>query len=210
MPEDMHVELFTKDTDWWQGLSEKVHWFSPFSKKTVTLEFLANPDNELKDGYFLSVDEYLKCKALAGDASDTIPGINKVGLITAAKYIREFGSMETYWNRVDSGEKFNGKILETLASHEARAIYYRNLELMDWKKAPKYANSDMALTCMTPCLEDFNALCEEYGLKQIEYAAKIFIENREKWIGKLPYITAQLTGSRRPILENTAFSRMKG
>ncbi|MCF6808492.1 DNA polymerase I [Thiotrichales bacterium 19S9-12] len=51
--------------------------------------------------------------ALVGDASDNIPGVPKVGPKSAAKWLNEYGSLESV---MENADKINGKIGENLRS----------------------------------------------------------------------------------------------
>jgi 5'-3' exonuclease len=182
----LRMELVTRDTDWWQGLDELVRWHSPLSKVTLTLADFMNPEVGTRDGHFLSTTEYICCKALAGDDSDCIPGVNKVGLKTAAKWIREYGSIEELWRRVDEKEvAVKGKIMESLVSSESRALYARNIQLMDWRKAPPIDSSQVSAFFMEPDISDFEALAGEFGLTRvISGARKQATEHRAEWDGR--------------------------
>lgn len=129
------IRLATTDRDWWQALRPNVDWQSTYSGQVVTLADLGNP-NRAKDGPFHSVDHYVQAKALAGDTSDGIPGVRGVGVKTAARLIREHGSVEALWARHDAGEVLKGVILQRVAGPEYRDAYRRNLQLVDWRLAP--------------------------------------------------------------------------
>lgn len=168
------IELTTRDTDWWQGLDARTVWYSPVHRKGLTLAGLSDPENDMKDGHFLTTDEYLEAKALAGDSSDEIPGIDGVGLATAVKIIRKHGvSICDFWSKVDAGTvKPKGVIEERVADVATRAVFARNLKLMDWRLAPKL---DLSLLAFTAGECDFDALedqAAEYGLKKVPSTAR--------------------------------------
>ena len=63
--------------------------------------------------YGLSPAQYPDFAALRGDPSDNLPGIPGVGEKTAAKWVRQFGSLAELIDRVDEvkgkvGEKLRG------------------------------------------------------------------------------------------------------
>ncbi len=142
------IELVSRDEDWLQALRENIVWYSPVHKKGLSLASFMDPDVGTKDGHYLSTAEFLEAKALAGDASDEIPGIAGIGPKTAVKVIREHGtSIRDFWVKVDSGEvKPKGVKVESLATSEARAIFKRNIKLMDWSQAPQIKHESLALT----------------------------------------------------------------
>jgi DNA polymerase I len=130
-----HVRLATTDTDWFQALRPNVEWHSVNTGRTITHEDLSNPDL-VAGGPFASVDHYVQAKALAGDASDGIPGVAGVGIKTAARIIREYGSVEALWAWHDAGESIKGVVVQRAAGAEHRDTYRRNLQLIDWRLAP--------------------------------------------------------------------------
>lgn len=168
------IELTSKDTDWWQALDERTVWYSPLSKKELSLSRLSDPKNEMKDGHFLSTDEYLEAKALSGDASDEIPGINGVGLLTATKIIRKYGvGIKDFWRLVDAGEVTPKGVVETrVASLESREIFERNVYLMDWRRAPEPDLSNLALTAGHCDFDVLEIEANELGLKKVLSRAK--------------------------------------
>lgn len=163
------LEMTTRDTDWFQNITERIVWYSPLIRRQVSLQVLADPDNGLSDGNFLSTWEYLQAKALAGDKSDEIGGVGKVGLPTAVKYLREHGGeIENFWAAVDAGTvKPKGVVMERLASQASREIYRRNLKLMDWRLAPPLRTDELALVVGEPNWERAQAIAEDYGLTKV-------------------------------------------
>ena len=138
------------------------------SKEVMTLSDFTDPDKGTKDGHYTSTWEYLQSKALAGDSSDCIPGIEGIGLKTAAKFIRQFGSVEDMWAQCDSGAiKPKGVVMTRLMTQESRDIYHRNITLMDWGRAPELDLSNLSLLRSNPSLSDFRAICEDFGLKNV-------------------------------------------
>lgn len=96
---------------------------------------LSDPER-VSGGPFTSVDHYIQAKALAGDPSDGIPGVVGVGIKTAAKIVREHGSIETPWAKHDAGESIKGVVVQRAAGPQYRSTYFLNLQLIDWRLAP--------------------------------------------------------------------------
>lgn len=139
--EEVHIVMGTKDTDWWQGISDNAEWYSNLTKITVTAESLQS--DQLDEGPFDSPDQYIKAKALAGDTSDVIAGVPGIGLKTAAKIIRDYGSVEALWDKFDAGEKLTGERLLKVAGTDYRALYKANLLIMDWRLSPPICLNDI-------------------------------------------------------------------
>lgn len=176
------IQMVTRDTDWWQALDERTSWYSPLSKTDLTLAMFTDPAIGSSEGYFVNTQEYLMCKALAGDTSDTIPGVDGIGLKTAAKYIRQYdGAIENLWQRFDAGEKIKGAKLESLVTSETRAIYARNLRLMDWKEAPELDTSTLSAFWLNPDLDALNDLADAHGLTKVAASAKKVGNRHEAW-----------------------------
>ena len=129
------VVLATSDTDWLQALRERVIWRSLHTGLRIIAEDLGDPER-VKGGPFDSTDHYIMAKALAGDAADGIPGVDGVGLTTAARIIRAHGSVEALWARHDGGEPVKGIARQRAAGPDYRETYRRNLRLIDWRLAP--------------------------------------------------------------------------
>ncbi len=79
---------------------------------------------EVKTKYDLSPAQYPDFAALRGDPSDNLPGIPSVGEKTAAKWIREYGSLDALVERVDT---VKGKVGDALREHLANVIRNRQL-----------------------------------------------------------------------------------
>lgn len=170
------IEMVSRDTDWYQAIRENVVWWSPVTRKHVDLAALADPANGLSDGHFLSPWEYLQAKALAGDTSDVIAGVEKVGLLTACKNMRAHGgTIESFWAAVDNGSLVPKGVVQTrLASADSRAIYQRNIRLMDWSLAPPLQTHGLALTAGEPDWAMAFDVAEEFGLsKALSQAKKV-------------------------------------
>ncbi len=90
---------------------------------TVILDYVKNKEygeREVADRFGVPPGAIADLIALAGDPSDNIPGVPGVGLKTAAKLIKRFGSIEELYKRIDevTGEKLREKLLEHRESAE--------------------------------------------------------------------------------------------
>lgn len=173
----LNILLSTTDSDWVQSLHERVHWFKTSDETLTDLARLASED--FKDGPFDTPEQYLAAKCLAGDSSDSIEGIPGIGLKTGAKFHREYGDFETLWARADAGEKFKGAKLQSILTPEARALYLRNREIMDWRQAP--IPDDVSLSCPAPDMASAIEITERFGLKRIQDAMRSTPMDRAAW-----------------------------
>ncbi len=76
------------------------------------------------DRYGLTPQQYPDFAALRGDPSDNLPNIPGVGEKTAAKWVREFGSLAELTDRVD---EVKGKAGDALRAHLANVLLNRQL-----------------------------------------------------------------------------------
>ena len=79
---------------------------------------------EVEARYGLTPAQYPDFAALRGDPSDNLPSMPGVGEKTAAKWIREFGSLTALVERVD---EVKGKAGDTLRAHLASVLRNRQL-----------------------------------------------------------------------------------
>lgn len=130
----LRVVMATRDTDYLQSISPHVAMFNARNDEFITPEVMAK--ETFKDGPFFSGHHYISAKAMAGDESDGIEGVSGIGIKTAAKILRDYGSFEALWELVDAGSTIKGAKLNAVTTPDARTIYERNKKLMDWSLAP--------------------------------------------------------------------------
>ncbi|MEY3378580.1 MAG: hypothetical protein RLZZ125_157 [Actinomycetota bacterium] len=92
------VLICTGDRDTFQLVTEKVTVLYP--KKGVTELARMNPEAVIEK-YGLTPEQYPDFAALRGDPSDNLPSIPGVGEKTAAKWIKEFGSLKGLIAHID-------------------------------------------------------------------------------------------------------------
>ena len=86
------------------GKWERITWEEAFD--TIETKF-----NAIKEEYGLSPEQIIDLKAIAGDTSDNIPGIEKVGPKTAAKWLNQYQTLD---NLVTHAAEITGKVGENL------------------------------------------------------------------------------------------------
>jgi DNA polymerase-1 len=112
----MEVLICTGDRDALQLVDPLVTVLYPHRGVTGMTRF--NPA-EVEAKYGLTPAQYPDFAALRGDPSDNLPGIPGVGEKTAAKWIREFGSLQALVDRVD---EVKGKAGDALRDHLASVL----------------------------------------------------------------------------------------
>src|SRR3989338_4044043 len=92
---DLEVVVLTGDRDIMQIISDRVKVLMP--KKTLSDVGLYGIV-EFRDKYGFEQLQMIEYKALAGAASDNIPGVPGVGDVTATKLIKQFGNIEKIYD----------------------------------------------------------------------------------------------------------------
>ncbi len=123
--EGMDVLVVTGDRDTLQLVDDKVTVL--MTRKGISDMTRFTPA-EVEAKYGLTPAQYPDFAALRGDPSDNLPGIPGVGEKTAARWVREFGSLDALVDRVD---EVKGKTGDALRENLAAVVRNRQLtELM--------------------------------------------------------------------------------
>ena len=85
--------------------------------------------------YHLQPEDFIDLKALAGDASDNIPGVPGIGPKTATQLLQDFDTLEKLYEAIETKELKNGRtkeqikprILELLIKHRDQAFLSQKL-----------------------------------------------------------------------------------
>ncbi|MBV9593237.1 MAG: DNA polymerase I [Actinobacteria bacterium] len=117
----LDVLICTGDRDALQLVNEHVTVLYP--RKGVS-DLTRFTPQEVESKYGLEPVQYPDFAALRGDPSDNLPGIPGVGEKTAAKWVREYGSLDELVARVDT---VKGKVGDALREHLASVIRNRQL-----------------------------------------------------------------------------------
>ncbi|MDD4179416.1 MAG: DNA polymerase I [Candidatus Margulisbacteria bacterium] len=107
------VIILSGDLDPLQLVNDKIKVLTTRKGITDTILYGAKEVEERYDG--LRPDQLIDYKALKGDTSDNIPGVPKVGEKTAVELLKEFGTLESIYNNVDSITKKS--VRETLKNN---------------------------------------------------------------------------------------------
>ena len=156
------ILLVTRDHDWLQLINPNVRWYSPID------DYLVDTNSFTKFTGYFGIDAFLEGKAIQGDTSDNIAGIDRVGKGTAPKILAEFGSMEKFYSQCDSGVfKPRLKIHTNLNAPEGREIFKRNMKLMDLRNVPTPDSKDIVIIQPEYNEEKFRLLCEKLAFVSI-------------------------------------------
>ncbi|SDX62566.1 DNA polymerase I [Modestobacter sp. DSM 44400] len=121
----MDVLICTGDRDALQLVNPHVTVLYP--RKGVSDLTRFTPE-EVETKYGLTPAQYPDFAALRGDPSDNLPSIPSVGEKTAAKWVREYGSLDALVDQVDT---VKGKVGEKLREHLSSVLQNRRLTELD-------------------------------------------------------------------------------
>lgn len=124
----MEVVLLSGDRDLLQIASDNITIRIPRTRQgqTVIDDFRTQ---QVMETYGVTPGQFIDVKALMGDSSDNIPGVPKVGEKTAISLIREYGSVDGVYARLDEIKK--PALHKNLAENEDKA--YMSLFLVTIK-----------------------------------------------------------------------------
>jgi len=148
--------IFSSDGDLWQLLLEERHHFvRVFNAKTKKIF----TKKEFMLGWGIEPNQWAMAKAMAGDSSDNIKGIEGVGLLGACKYLK--------------GE-LTGKKKDKIESEESKEIIHRNLQLiaLPYRGPKKIEVNSLGFGRFKE--DSFIEVFEEYGFES-------FFDKFEKW-----------------------------
>ena len=175
------VTLVSGDRDWIGLVDNNVTWFDPIRDRRVDM------DNFLDFTGYFTAEAYVQGKALQGDNSDNIKGIPKLGEKGAAKFLAEWRDVNEFFAAVDSGKHVPKKRAsktstslhpeEFLASPEGRAIFERNVKLMDLAQSRRPEPGEVIIKHGTPDPEGFVRLCERLAFASILAIRHKFFRN---------------------------------
>lgn len=175
------VTMVSGDRDWITLVDKNVSWFDPIRDRKVDMDSLLD-----FTGYF-STEAYVQGKALQGDNSDNITGIPKMGEKTAALFLAEWGDVRKFFAAVDNGTYTPKKRVsktatslhpeQVLASPEGRAIFERNVKLMDLRQSRRPEQGEVIIKRGEPSADGFIRLCERLAFASILRERVSFLAN---------------------------------
>src|SRR5689334_4511637 len=135
----MDVLIATGDRDALQLVNDHVTVLYP--RKGVSDMTRFTPE-EVETKYGLSPAQYPDFAALRGDPSDNLPSIPSVGEKTAAKWVREYGSLDQLVDQVDT---VKGKVGDALRAHLGSVLQNRRLTELDRQVPLELGPADLAM-----------------------------------------------------------------
>ncbi len=114
--------IVSSDKDLMQLIRAGVIMLDPIKQKPIR-------EPEVFEKFGVTPDKVVEVQALAGDATDNVPGVPGIGIKTAAQLINEYGDLETLLAR--AGEIKQPKRREALLENAEKARISRRLVLLD-------------------------------------------------------------------------------
>jgi len=127
LEKNTEVIVVTGDRDIMQLINSRVKVFMP--KKTLVDVGLYG-EEEFVVKYGFSPIQLIDYKALAGDASDNIPGVAGIGDVTATKLIHQFGSVEVIY-KSENLKTLPERMQKLLAEGAEDAVMSKKLATLD-------------------------------------------------------------------------------
>src|SRR5918998_2210791 len=118
----VETTIVTVDLDMLQLVSDKTRMMT--TRSGVENSVIYDPAR-IWERYQLRPDQMIDYKALKGDPTDNIPGVPGVGEKTAAKLIRDFGTLDSLYERLD--EVKPDKLRPKLEEHREQVFRGREL-----------------------------------------------------------------------------------
>lgn len=120
------VFMVTPDKDFGQLVSENIKIYKP-SRKGNGVEILGIPE-VLEKWDIQNVDQVKDMIGLQGDSVDNIPGIPGIGPKTAARLLKQYGTVE---NLLANTDRFKGKLQENLIEFGEQGLLSKKLGIIN-------------------------------------------------------------------------------
>lgn len=121
-------------------------------------------EKEVEEKFGVAPSQVCDYLSLLGDAVDNIPGIPGCGAKTAAKLLKEYGTIDNMLGHLE--EMPAGKLRDTLASERTRLLKNRELVRLD-TPLPEDWNGIQSITRRRPDWHRLLELCDKEGFKSI-------------------------------------------
>jgi DNA polymerase-1 len=116
------VTIVSSDKDLMQLINERVQMLDPIKQKPIR-------EPEVIERFGVPPDKVVEVQALAGDATDNVPGVPGIGVKTAAQLVQDYGDLETLLSR--AAEIKQPKRREALIENAEKARISKRLVTLD-------------------------------------------------------------------------------
>lgn len=156
------VTIVSGDRDLLQLATDKVKISIPKTKKGGT-EIENYFAKDVKEAYGVTPKQFIDVKALQGDTSDNIPGVEGIGQKTARTWIANYGSIEECHAHVDEMKK--GKVVQNFIDQWDIAVLSKELATINVNAPIELEEGSTKLENLFT--EDAYLLCKRYELKKL-------------------------------------------
>ena len=115
--QDLDVTIISRDKDLEQLLGDRVTMLDLHNDKIID-------ERSLKETKGIEPSQVVDVLALMGDTSDNVPGVEKIGLKTAAQLIQQYGSIDGIFENID---EIRGKRRENLEKARSQLVLAQQL-----------------------------------------------------------------------------------
>ncbi len=112
------VTIISSDKDLMQLYKKNVRIYDPMKNKFISYE-------DINNKFGVKPNKIIDVQALAGDASDNVPGVPGIGVKTAAELINKYGSLEKLLEKAE--EIKQNKRRETILENKNKAMVSKKL-----------------------------------------------------------------------------------
>lgn len=188
---------FTGDKDFQQLLDDRTGILKPGQRGGEIRPMTAE---DFRRQWRLEPTQIIDCYALAGDASDNIPGAPGVGDKTALKIIQRFGDLETLYAELESSD-LSPRLKRVLVENRDQVLLSRRLFCIDtavpvepvWDALQTVLPTDRAVTSM------LDVLGHQRILRRIEKLAAGFTEAASPGDGAVLSAPVDTTAASSPV-----------
>lgn len=182
------VLVLSGDKDLFQLIDDNTKIEYPSSRSGLTSTAEYNKET-LYERYGIVPSQIPDLKALMGDSSDNIPGVKGIGEKGALKLIREFGSIDSIYENIESAG--SARIIELLKENREMCFMSRELSRIKTdlvlnitiEETRKRTVDEARLLGIFEMLE-FRTQIEKFGLKKKNNGTKTEITKAAKVIGE--------------------------
>lgn len=154
--EGLSVEIISGDKDLMQLVGPGITLYDTMKDKRYDAK-------AVEEKFGVTPEQMVDLLALMGDSSDNVPGVKGVGEKTAAELLKQFGSLDGIYERLE--EIKQPKRRETLAAEKQNALLSRQLVRLDESVPLDFSWDD--LEYRGPDRAKLASLCEEFEFQAL-------------------------------------------
>lgn len=163
------VVMVTGDKDFVQLVTDQATIWDPMKDEIIDLQ-------GVEEKFGLQPHQMVDVMGLSGDTADNVPGVPGIGMKTALSLIKQFGSMEDLYNRLESLSR--EKQRQKLLAHKDQALLSRELVTIDTRVPLSF--DPQAYHLKAPDSDSLGRLFQQLEFRQLQQAFAGEGQKREK------------------------------